>query len=49
MNQPLNGLCELGGWKTAQTVLHCYQRADQDRLRKALVHCGLITFCGSLL
>ena len=36
MNQPLKVLCELGGWKTAQTVLQCYQRADQDRLREAL-------------
>ena len=29
-------LCELGGWKTAETVLRCYQRADEDQLRKAL-------------
>ena len=36
MDQPLKVLCELGGWKTAQTVLQCYQRADQDRLREAL-------------
>ena len=36
MDQPLKVLCELGGWKTAQTVLQCYQRADQARLRKAL-------------
>ncbi|MCY4648192.1 MAG: site-specific integrase [Gammaproteobacteria bacterium] len=36
MNQPLKVLCELGGWKTAQTVLRCYQRADENRLRKAL-------------
>ena len=36
MNQPLKVLCELGGWKTAQTVLQCYQRADQNRLREAL-------------
>ena len=36
MNQPLKVLCELGGWKTAQTVLQCYQSADQDRLREAL-------------
>ena len=36
MNQPLKVLCELGGWKTAQTVLQCYQRADEKRLRKAL-------------
>ena len=36
MNQPLKVVCELGGWKTAQTVLRCYQQADEDRLRKAL-------------
>ncbi len=36
MNQPLKVLCELGGWKTAQTVLQCDQRTDEDRLRKAL-------------
>ena len=28
MNQPLKVLCEFGGWKTAHTVLRCYQRAD---------------------
>lgn len=36
MGQPMKVLCELGGWKTAQTVLQCYQQADQGRLRKAL-------------
>ena len=36
MDLPLKVRCELGGWKTAETVLQCYQRADQDRLRKAL-------------
>ena len=36
INQPLKVLCELGGWKTAQTVLQCYQRADEGQLRKAL-------------
>ena len=36
MEQPLKVLCELGGWKTAETVLKCYQRADEARLRKAL-------------
>ncbi len=36
MDQPLKVLCELGGWKTAQTVLECYQQADQEQLRKAL-------------
>ena len=36
MNQPLKVLCQLGGWKRAQTVLQCYQRADEGQLRKAL-------------
>ena len=36
MDQPLKILCELGGWKTAKTVLQCYQRADEGQLRKAL-------------
>ena len=34
MDQPLKVLCELGGWKEAKTVLHCYQRADEAQLRK---------------
>ena len=36
MGQPLKVLCQLGGWKTAKTVLRCYQRADEGQLRKAL-------------
>ena len=36
MNQPLKVLCKLGGRKTIQTVLQCYQRADEGQLRKAL-------------
>ena len=36
MDQPLKVLCELGGWKTAKTILQCYQRADEGQLRKAL-------------
>ncbi len=36
MEQPLKVLCDLGGWKTAKTVLQCYQRADEGQLRKAL-------------
>ena len=36
MDQPLNVLCELGGWKAAQTVLQCYQPVDEDQLKKAL-------------
>ncbi len=36
MDLPLKVLCELGGWKEAQTVLRCYQQADEVQLRKAL-------------
>ena len=36
MDLPLKVLCELGGWKKAQTVLRCYQQPDAVQLRKAL-------------
>ena len=36
MDLPLKVLCELGGWKSAQTVLRCYQQADEGQLRTAL-------------
>ena len=36
MDLPLKVLCELGGWKEAQTILRCYQQADAVQLRKAL-------------
>ena len=36
MDLPLKVLCELGGWKEAQTVMRCYQEADTGQLRKAL-------------
>ena len=36
MEQPLKVLCALGGWKTAKTVLECYQRPDAGQLRTAL-------------
>ena len=29
-------LCQLGGWKSYQTVLVCYQRADEAEMREAL-------------
>lgn len=32
----LKVLCELGGRESAQTVLQCYQQADEVRLRQAL-------------
>ncbi len=38
MDQPLKVLCELGGWKTAQTVLQCYQQVNQGQLKNALEH-----------
>ena len=38
MDQPLKVLCELGGWKTAKTVLRCYQTADEAQLRQALAN-----------
>ena len=38
MDQPLKVLCELGGWKDIQTVLRCYQRADEGQLRHALTN-----------
>ena len=36
MDLPLKVLCELGGWKSPQTVLRCYQHADAGQLRTAL-------------
>lgn len=36
MHVPLKTLCQLGGWKSPQTVLTCYQHPDQDQLRDAL-------------
>ncbi|MCY4400169.1 MAG: tyrosine-type recombinase/integrase [Gemmatimonadetes bacterium] len=36
MDLPLKVLCELGGWKDAQTMLRCYQRPNARQLRTAL-------------
>jgi integrase len=33
---PLKDLCALGGWKSPQTILLCYQRADPVTMRDAL-------------
>lgn len=33
---PLKDLCHLGGWRSAQTVLACYQQADEETMRTAL-------------
>ncbi len=32
---PLRDLCHLGGWKDPQTVLKCYQKADEATMRLA--------------
>ena len=42
MDQPLKVLCQLGGWKTAKTVLRCYQRADEGQLRQPLASRGRV-------
>ncbi len=36
MDLPLKVLCELGGWRKAETVLRCYQQTNEMQLRKAL-------------
>ena len=33
---PLKDLCYLGGWKDPQTVLTCYQVAEEATMREAL-------------
>jgi integrase len=33
---PLKDLCYLGGWKDPQTILKCYQRADEATMQQAL-------------
>ena len=33
---PLKDLCALGGWKSPQTVLSCYQRADAESMQQAM-------------
>jgi integrase len=36
LNRNLRDLCDLGGWKSIQTVLSCYVRPDEDSQRRAL-------------
>ena len=36
-NLPLKDLCHLGGWKDPKTLLECYQQADEDTMRQALI------------
>ena len=35
-NTNVRDLCDLGGWKSIQTVLSCYVRPDEDSQRTAL-------------
>jgi integrase len=35
---PLTDLAELGGWKTTETLVGCYQRPDRDTQRAALAN-----------
>ncbi len=37
VDEPLKVLADLGGWKNTQTIVECYQRPDQERLRAALL------------
>jgi integrase len=36
MDQPLRVVCKLGGWKTHETLLECYQQPNEGRMRQAL-------------
>lgn len=36
VDQPLKVLADLGGWKSTQTIIQCYQHPSQDRLKEAL-------------
>jgi integrase len=44
---PLKDLCHLGGWKEPQTVLKCYQQADEATMRQALEGRKQIAIVGS--
>ncbi len=37
MDKPLKIVCTLGGWKSSQAVLQCYQHPNQEEMRSALV------------
>lgn len=44
---PLKDLCALGGWKDPQTVLTCYQQADDETMRNALAQRRAIRASGA--
>ena len=37
VDQPLKVLADLGGWRSTQTIIECYQKPDQERLKEALL------------
>jgi integrase len=41
---PARDLQELGGWKSYQTIVKCYQRADEQTMRAALANRRRLTF-----
>ncbi len=45
---PLRDLCQLGGWKDAQTILKCYQKPDEGTMRGALASRGRLRSSGVL-
>ena len=44
---PLNDLCALGGWRSPQTILMCYQQPDLETQRRALESRRAISNVGS--
>jgi integrase len=43
---PLGDLAYLGGWRSAQTILKCYQQPDDQTLRSAIHNRGVLTSSG---
>lgn len=44
----LKDLSQLGGWKDPQTILKCYQSADEGSMRKALARRGTLRRVGEI-
>ena len=36
MHKPLKVLCQLGGWKSPETLLECYQQPSEEQMREVL-------------
>ena len=46
---PLRDLCHLGGWRSHDTILTCYQHSEEHRMREALRAHGQPTHDGGPL